>query len=68
MSDLRQANNPQAGMPDGPVDVELVVDPYFPNTIASLPPEILGRAVHPQGRNRLSLDMHADFVRDARLR
>ena len=33
VSDLRAANNPAAGKPNGPVDVELVVVPYFPNTI-----------------------------------
>ena len=67
VSDLRAANNPTAGQPNGPADVELVVDPYFPNTIASLPGELRGRALHPGGRNRLSLDTHAEYVRDARL-
>jgi prepilin-type N-terminal cleavage/methylation domain-containing protein len=66
--DLRSANNPVAGQPEGPVDVELVVDPYFPKTIAALPDELRGRAVHPGGRNRLFLDMHALFVRDPRLK
>jgi prepilin-type N-terminal cleavage/methylation domain-containing protein len=59
--------NPQVGSPNGPADVELVVDPYFPNTVPSLPPELLGKAVHKGGRNRLSLDSHAEFVRDKRL-
>ena len=68
VADLRQANNPQAGQPSGPVDVELAVDPYFPSTIQSLPPEIRGRAIHGGGRNRLSLDYHAEYVRDLRLR
>ena len=67
VSDLRLANNPQAGIPSGPSDVELSVDPYFPNTIGSLPPEQKGRAVHRGGRNRLSLDFHTDFVKDKRL-
>lgn len=67
VSDLRVAQNPQVGIPNGPADVELVVDPYFPNTVLSLPPELRGRAVHKGGRNRLSLDNHADFVRDKRL-
>jgi prepilin-type N-terminal cleavage/methylation domain-containing protein len=67
VTDLRQANNPQAGWPSGPSDVELSVDPYFPGTIASLPAELRGRAVHHGGRNRLSLDYHAEFVRDPRL-
>ncbi len=65
--DLRQANNPQAGQPGGPSDVELMVDPYFPNTISSLPAELRGRAIHRGGRNRLSLDYHAEYVRDLRV-
>jgi hypothetical protein len=54
--------------PAGPTQVELAVDPYFPNTIASLPPELRGQAVHARGRNRLFLDTHAAFERDARLK
>jgi prepilin-type N-terminal cleavage/methylation domain-containing protein/prepilin-type processing-associated H-X9-DG protein len=68
VADLRAANNRQAGLPDGVGDVEMVVDPYFPKTIASLPDAIRGRAVHPNGRNRLFLDGHAAFLRDARTR
>lgn len=68
VSDLRAANNPQAGIPGGVSDIELVVDPYFPNTIATIPDEIRGRAVHPGGRNRLFLDAHASFLKDARTR
>jgi len=67
VTDLRQANNPQAGWPSGPSDVELIVDPYFPGTIASVPAELRGRAVHRGGRNRLSLDYHAEYVHDPRL-
>jgi prepilin-type N-terminal cleavage/methylation domain-containing protein len=67
VTDLRAANNPTAGQPNGPSDVEMAVDPYFPNTITSLPPDVRGRAVHPKGRNRLLLDMHIDFLRDSRL-
>lgn len=66
--DLRAANNPTVGQPGGPTDIELTVDPYFPNTVASLPPELQGRTAHRKGRNRLFLDMHAMFERDARLR
>ncbi len=66
ISDLRVANNPQAGIPNGASDVELMVDPYFPNTIATIPDVIRGRAVHPGGRNRLFLDAHASFLKDAR--
>jgi prepilin-type N-terminal cleavage/methylation domain-containing protein/prepilin-type processing-associated H-X9-DG protein len=68
INDLRQANNPQAGQPNGPGEVELVVDPYFPNTIASLPATIRGWAAHQGGRMRLMLDGHVQHVRDARLR
>ncbi len=68
VTDLRAANNPQAGVPNGASDVELAVDPYFPKTIASLPDDIRGRAVHPNGRNRLFLDGHVSFLRDARTR
>ena len=66
VADLRAAHNPVAGQPSGPADVELAVDPYFPNTIVPLPPELRGRAVHPGGRNRLFLDSHAEYFRDAR--
>lgn len=68
VSDLqRVTNNPTIVWPNGPVDVELAVDPYFPSTVASLPPELRGRAVHPKGRNTLYLDTHAAFVRDSRV-
>jgi prepilin-type N-terminal cleavage/methylation domain-containing protein len=67
ISDLVSANDPIVGHPNGPVDVEMAVDPYFPNTVAALPPELRGRAVHSQGRNRLFLDDHAVFQKDSRL-
>ena len=66
VADLVASGNPTVGKPSGPADVELAVDPYFPNTIASLPPELRGRAVHPRGRNRLFADGHVEFLRDAR--
>ena len=64
--DLRQANNPQAGIPDGPADVELAVDPYFPRGIPTQTPALLGLAVHFGGRNRLLLDGHVKYFRDYR--
>jgi prepilin-type N-terminal cleavage/methylation domain-containing protein/prepilin-type processing-associated H-X9-DG protein len=67
VADLREANNPTAGKPLGPTDVELAGDPYFPRTIPSLPEEIKGAAVHPKGRNILYLDTHAEFFHDTRL-
>jgi prepilin-type N-terminal cleavage/methylation domain-containing protein/prepilin-type processing-associated H-X9-DG protein len=66
VADLRAANNPIAGLPDGPADAELAVDPYFPRTIPSIPASIRGKAVHFGGRNRLFLDGHVRFFRDAR--
>ena len=66
VDDLRQANNPQAGTPDGPADVEMAVDPYFPRTIPTVPAELKGVSVHTGGRNRLFLDGHAKYLRDIR--
>ena len=66
VQDLKLANNPAAGIPAGPVDVELAVDGYFPNTIPAVDPALRGRSVHPGGRNRLFLDGHGAFLRDGR--
>ncbi|MBC8065275.1 MAG: prepilin-type cleavage/methylation domain-containing protein, partial [Chlorobia bacterium] len=66
VADLQAANNPQAGRPDGVADIELAVDPYFPRTIPTTPPEVRGKAVHAGGRNRLFLDGHAKWLRDIR--
>jgi len=63
---LREADNPQAGNPGGPSDVEMTVDVYFPNTIGTVAPELKGRTAHPKGRNRLMLDAHVEYLRDAR--
>jgi prepilin-type N-terminal cleavage/methylation domain-containing protein/prepilin-type processing-associated H-X9-DG protein len=68
VADLRQANNPQVGIPSGAVEVELAVDPYFPRTIPSVPETLRGRAVHRMGRNRLFLDGHVQFLKDQRTR
>ncbi len=66
VTSLRAANNPQAGSPAGASDVELTVDVYFPNTIGTVAPELKGRTAHPKGRNRLMLDSHVEYLRDAR--
>jgi prepilin-type N-terminal cleavage/methylation domain-containing protein/prepilin-type processing-associated H-X9-DG protein len=66
VTELRQANNPQAGQPESVADVELAVDPYFPRTIPTVPAALKGRAVHMGGRNRLFLDGHAKWLRDTR--
>lgn len=65
--DLVAAADPLVGIPNGPSDVELAVDPYFPAT-APLPAELKGLSAHPKGRNRLYLDAHAAYSRDARLK
>jgi prepilin-type N-terminal cleavage/methylation domain-containing protein/prepilin-type processing-associated H-X9-DG protein len=64
--DLRLAGNPTVGTPDGPSAVELVVDPYFPKTIGAVADELKGRSVHAGGRNRLFLDGHVAYLKDAR--
>lgn len=63
VEDLEQANNSTVGFVSGVSDVELAVDPYFPNTIATVPPGLSGRTAHHGGRMRLFLDYHADFER-----
>lgn len=68
VGDLQAANNPQVGNPQGPTEVELMVDPYFPKTIPSVAEELRGRGPHPGGRNRLFLDLHAAFNKDPRLK
>jgi prepilin-type N-terminal cleavage/methylation domain-containing protein/prepilin-type processing-associated H-X9-DG protein len=68
VADLREADNPQVGIPYGPSEVELGVDPYFPRTIPTVAPELAGRTPHRGGRNRLFLDSHARFVKDPRLK
>jgi prepilin-type N-terminal cleavage/methylation domain-containing protein len=50
----------------GPTDVELVVDPYFPNTIGTVDPELKGRTIHAGGRCRVFLDGHIQFIKDSR--
>ena len=63
---LKVANNPNAGIPNSLSDVELTVDVYFPATIPSVAPALKGRTSHPGGRNRLMLDSHVEFIKDAR--
>jgi prepilin-type N-terminal cleavage/methylation domain-containing protein/prepilin-type processing-associated H-X9-DG protein len=68
VADLQAAQNPQVGFPHGPAEVELAVDPYFPGTVPTAPESLRGRAVHFGGRNRLFLDGHVKYLRDARTR
>jgi prepilin-type processing-associated H-X9-DG protein len=66
--DLAAANDPTIvpRQPSGPAEVELAVDPYFPRTIATVAANLKGRAVHMGGRNRVFLDGHVKYLRDAR--
>lgn len=66
VSDLAAAHDPTVGSISGPSDVELAVDSYFPKTIPSVPPTLLGWTIHPGGRNRAFLDGHVQFIRDGR--
>ncbi len=65
-NDLYQLNDPITGRPEGPSEVELLVDPYFPATIPTVPDELKGRSAHPGGRNRLFLDGSARYLTDRR--
>ena len=63
---LRGSGNTTVGVVTGPANVELTVDVYFPNSIAAVTAELKGRTAHPGGRNRLMMDDHVEFTRDAR--
>lgn len=66
VSDLISSGNLTVGQPNGPADVELAVDPYFPRTIPTVASGLRGLAVHAGGRNRLFLDGHVAWLRDIR--
>lgn len=64
--DLIASGNPTVGQVDGPSQVAMVWDPYFPRTIPSVAAELRGKAVHVGGYNRLFLDGSAKWLRDIR--
>jgi prepilin-type N-terminal cleavage/methylation domain-containing protein len=66
VSDLESTNDPLLGPISGPVDVELVVDPYYPKTVPTVPAGFSGRTIHGGGRCRVFLDGHTQFLLDAR--
>ena len=66
VADLQAANDATVGPVNGPTDVELVVDPYFPKTVPTVPAGFSGRTIHAGGRCRVFLDGHVQFVRDVR--
>lgn len=64
--DLVAANDPLLGVINGPGDVELAVDPYFPKTTPTVDPSLKGFTIHAGGRNRVFLDGHSQFFKDTR--
>ncbi len=53
--------------PDGPADVQFAVDPYFPDTIKTVPQQLGGVCAHFGGLNELYMDWHVKFFKDYRL-
>jgi len=66
VTDLESTNDPTIGVINGPADVELTVDSYFPNTVPTVPAGMSGLTIHAGGRNRVFLDGHSVFIEDAR--
>lgn len=66
VQDLITANDPLVGKIEGVADTELLVDPYFPKTVPTVPADLKGKSAHAGGRNRLFLDFHAKWMRDIR--
>jgi prepilin-type N-terminal cleavage/methylation domain-containing protein len=64
--DLASTNDPTVGPITGPSDVELVVDPYYPKTVPTVPAGFSGRTIHAGGRCRVFLDGHTQFIKDTR--
>ena len=66
ISDLQAANDPLVGPINGATDVELAVDPYFPNTVPTVLPGLKGQTIHAGGRCRVFLDGHVQYLKDSR--
>jgi prepilin-type N-terminal cleavage/methylation domain-containing protein len=66
VSDLASTNDPLVGPISGAVDVELAVDPYYPNTAPTVDPGLKGYTIHAGGRCRAFLDGHSQFIKDSR--
>lgn len=60
------ATDATLGVINGAVDVELVVDPYFPKTIPSVDAALKGHTIHAGGRCRVYLDGHTQYAQDTR--
>jgi prepilin-type N-terminal cleavage/methylation domain-containing protein len=64
--DLESTNDPTVGPIGGPSDVELIVDPYYPKTVPTVPAGFSGYTIHGGGRCRVYLDGHTQFLLDPR--
>ncbi len=58
--------NPPLGTINGATDVELAVDPYYPNNITAVDPSLKGRTIHAGGRCRVFLDDHVQYIYEKR--
>ena len=67
LPDLQAANDATVGFPTSFSDVEWIVDPYFPRTIPTVAPALLGKSPHPGGMDRLYLDAHVQYSKDPRI-
>jgi len=61
---LQASGDPQFTNIHGAVDVEMVVDSYFPKTTNTVSVGLRGRTVHAGGRNHVFLDGHTQFLHD----
>ncbi len=66
-TDITSTNDPTLGYIGSISDVEIVVDPYFPNTVPTVPTGLSGVSGQPGGRNRLLMDWHVQFFKDKRV-
>lgn len=66
-ADITSTNDSTLGYIGSISDVEIAVDPYFPNTIPSVPKNLSGYSGQPGGRNRLLMDWHVQFLKDNRV-
>jgi prepilin-type N-terminal cleavage/methylation domain-containing protein len=66
VADLQSTNDPTVGYISGAVDVELVVDPYYPSTVPTVPAGFSGHTIHAGGRCRVFMDDHVQYIKDVR--
>jgi len=66
VGDLPAVNDPSVGLINGPTDVELAVDPYFPATIVTVDANLKDRTIHVVGRCCVFQDGHEQFIKEAR--